>query len=449
MSFTTDKQTLDDLNIFGKRPGGAIYDLFNRTATRGGSELLHQFFLYPLGALEEINRRSGIIQYFNAVKATFPFKTELFDTAEQYLGQTDNRSRLSGEDDTLGRKFNNLIGADTQYQLLLSGVTAVIEILIGTREFLNRNDIQISESPYQQDLEQLKLIIEIPELAALSSEKSGVKLAYAQTAAYDKTLRYVYHDQIKKLLSHIYQLDVYITVAQVAAQHGFIFPKALDKDLHLIKMDGVYHPSVANAIPNTLHISPDRNIIFLTGANMAGKSTFMKSLGIALYLAHMGFPVAAKKMEFSVRDGIYTTINLPDDLNMGYSHFYAEVLRVKKVAEQLSLSKNLFIVFDELFRGTNVKDAYDATVALTSAFARKRNCMFVVSTHILEAGETLKPKCENINFCYLPSNLVDGKPVYSYQLQSGISADRHGMIIINNEGIIDILNSRKFKPDSL
>ncbi|MES1161121.1 MAG: DNA mismatch repair protein, partial [Bacteroidota bacterium] len=87
----------------------------------------------------------------------------------------------------------------------------------------------------------------------------------------------------------------------------------------------------------------------------------------------------------------------------------------------------------------NVKDAYEATVAITAAFAGKPNCLFVVSTHIIEAGETLASRCANIRFVYLPTHLEGDKPVYSYQLESGISADRHGMVIINNEGILDIL----------
>ena len=178
---------------------------------------------------------------------------------------------------------------------------------------------------------------------------------------------------------------------------------------------------------------------------MAGKSTFMKSLGIALYVAHMGFPVAAAKMEFSVRDGIYTTINLPDDLNSGNSHFYAEVLRVKKIAKELGIAKNLFIIFDELFRGTNVKDAYEGTIAITEAFAEKRNCMFVVSTHIIEAGDVLKQRCNNINFVYLPTKMDGNTPIYTYKLEQGITADRHGMIIINNERILEIIRSRKNK----
>jgi DNA mismatch repair ATPase MutS len=231
-------------------------------------------------------------------------------------------------------------------------------------------------------------------------------------------------------------------VGRIAEKNGFVFPETLNKDLHTVYLEGVYHPLVKNAVPNTLSITPNSNIIFLTGANMAGKSTFMKSLGIAMFLAHMGFPVPAKKMCFSVRDGIYTTINLSDNLASGSSHFYAEVLRVKKVAQELSNAKNLFIIFDELFRGTNVKDAYEATIAITEAFAQKKNCMFIVSTHIVEAGDILKERCSNIHFAYLPTSMKEGKPVYTYTLAEGVTEDRHGMIIINNEGILDIINNR-------
>ena len=247
----------------------------------------------------------------------------------------------------------------------------------------------------------------------------------------------------RSLLQRIYQLDTYISVARLARDRGFAFAEALPKEQHTVRLEGVYHPHVRGAVPNTLEITPDSNLIFLTGANMAGKSTFMKSLGIALFLAHMGLPVPAAKMVFSVRDGIYTTINLPDDLGMGASHFYAEVLRVKKIARELSLSKSLFVIFDELFRGTNVKDAYEATIALTEAFAGRRDSMFIISTHIIEAGDILKERCTNINFVYLPTRMQGEVPVYTYTLEAGITADRHGMVIINNEGILEILKIKK------
>ncbi len=82
---------------------------------------------------------------------------------------------------------------------------------------------------------------------------------------------------------------------------------------------------------------------------------------------------------------------------MGYSHFYAEVVRVKKIATEVASGKKLVVMFDELFKGTNVKDAYDATVAVTEAFSKIHKCSFIVSTHIMEAGLTLKERCDNIN----------------------------------------------------
>jgi DNA mismatch repair ATPase MutS len=96
-----------------------------------------------------------------------------------------------------------------------------------------------------------------------------------------------------------------------------------------------------------------------------------------------------------------------------------------------------------LFRGTNVKDAYDATVAVTEALAGIRNCTFIISTHIIEAGDVLKQKCDNINFVYLPTKMEGSKPIYTYKLAKGVTDDRHGMMIVNNEKIIEILKNNK------
>ncbi|WP_431210961.1 MutS-related protein [Puia sp. P3] len=190
---------------------------------------------------------------------------------------------------------------------------------------------------------------------------------------------------------------------------------------------------------NSIALDRDINMLFLTGANMAGKSTFMKAFGIALYLAHMGFPVAAKEMIFSVRDGLFSSINVADDLSLGHSHFYAEVLRVKNVARAVSEGKRLVVLFDELFKGTNVKDAYDGTLAVTGAFSKYRRSSFIISTHIVEAGEALRLSRDNLRFAYLPTMLDNGKPRYPYVLEEGIAADRVGMMIIENEGIIEII----------
>jgi len=165
----------------------------------------------------------------------------------------------------------------------------------------------------------------------------------------------------------------------------------------------------------------------------------MKSFGIAVYMAHMGFPVAANGLVFSVRDGLYSSINVPDNLSQGLSHFYAEVMRVKEVAQAVSEGRNLVVIFDELFKGTNVKDAYDATLACTTSFSKYRNCSFIISTHIIEVGEALRNQFNNIRFAYLPTIMDGHLPRYTYTLTEGITSDRHGMVIIGNEKILEII----------
>lgn len=445
MQFNTDKQTLDDLNIFGKPGRDSIFTVFNQTHTRGGAGILEQMFRHPLSDVTAINNRSSIIQYFSAHGIDFPFSSSLFDSAELYLQMDDERTRLPREKESLGGKLRHLVGEDHQYRIIHNGVNAMIDILQQLDAFLQQISGSASETPYETVLQETGQYLTDPELEPLLQEKNKRKLSYTQTAVYDDLLRFRSRKMLQRILYHIYHLDVYITVGKLAAKNGYVFPEALNKDLHTVQLEGLFHPLVRNAVPNSLTITPDSNIIFLTGANMAGKSTFMKSLGIAMFLAHMGFPVAARKMSFSVRDGIYTTINLSDNLATGSSHFYAEVLRVKKVAQELANAKNLFIIFDELFRGTNVKDACEATIAITAAFAQKENCMFIVSTHIIEAGEVLKQRCRNIRFACLPTSMQGNKPVYTYTLAEGITADRHGMIIINNEGILNIINNRLSK----
>jgi len=436
MRFTTDQQTLEDLNIFGRHGVDSIYALFNRTYTRGGAALLEDCFRYPLADVEKINQRSGHIRYFAEAAIGFPFRPEAFDQAEMYLANEDERTKLSVGERSLMGKVSGLIAEDSEYKTIHRGVSALVDILQILREFADRVDVE---------REVIIALLAEPALQPLLQDQHKGKLPFEKVAAYDIILRFRHRDIIRRILQRIYQLDMYISVAKVARDRGFSFAEALPKERHFIRLEGVYHPQVKQAVPNTLDITPDSNVIFLTGANMAGKSTFMKSLGIALFLAHAGLPVPAAKMVFSVRDAIYTTINLPDDLGMGASHFYAEVLRVKKMARELSLGKSLFVIFDELFRGTNVKDAYEATVALTTAFASRRDSMFVISTHIIEAGEVLGERNPNISFVYLPTRLREGLPVYTYTLEKGITADRHGMVIIQNEGILDILKNGKPK----
>jgi DNA mismatch repair ATPase MutS len=112
---------------------------------------------------------------------------------------------------------------------------------------------------------------------------------------------------------------------------------------------------------------------------------------------------------------------------------------VKTVAEEVASKKDLLVIFDELFKGTNVKDAYDATLAVAEAFSAYRNCAFIISTHIIEVGTALMEKCNNLQFAFMPTVMDGHTPRYTYRMQEGITSDRHGMMIIENEKILETI----------
>lgn len=449
MDFITDKQTLEDLNIVGKYKNNSIFNVFNHVTTRGAERVLETMFLHPLSDAGEINKRSATFRYFQENQIRFPFKKELFETVEHYIGNSCHGNPIVAALNIYRCKFLQKIAADKEFEIRYAGLAGTLEFLHTLRNFIAPLYEKRQAAIYADTLEEADGILRDKQLKQILEAGPASGFSLWQIARYDYILRCVCLEKIKKLMDIIYLTDIYATVAHVAGERRFAYATATSPDGSAnrsgshIRLTRVFHPQLLGAVPNTVCVDCHRNVIFLTGANMAGKSTFMKSFGIAVYLAHMGFPVAAEAMEFSVQDGIYTSINVPDNLDMGYSHFYAEVLRVKKVAEEVSRSKNLVIIFDELFKGTNVKDAYDATVAVSEAFAGRRNCSYIISTHITEAGHTLKEHCPNMKFVFFPTVMEGNTPRYTYTLQEGITSDRHGMMIINNEHIIDIIDGKQ------
>jgi DNA mismatch repair protein MutS len=444
MSFIADKQTLDDLNLLGKYKQHSVFTLFNKVKTAKGEKLLGTLFQTPLVDHEAINRRSAIFEYFQSKRITFPFSNEQFSLVENYLSRSSASNYLATLLLLAKKKLLGAVVRDEEYQHIQTGLQQTIDLLNSCKIFISQFEDKKEQQrhSFYDELLTVRNILNDPGLQWLTTAQGNTpQLSIQKTAKYDHLLRHTMRETLTVVMDTFYQLDVYIAVAGLAQEKGFSYARALPREINQLSAVELSHPGIKKAVANPITFTWESNMILLTGANMAGKSTFMKAFGINVYLAHMGFPVAAKDMQFSVMDGIYSSINVPDNLNMGYSHFYAEVLRVKKVAEEVSKEKKLVVIFDELFKGTNVKDAYDATLAVTAAFGEYRNCLFIISTHIIEAGEVLQKDHDNIQMLYLPTIMNGTIPTYTYQLQPGISSDRHGMMIIENEGILELLET--------
>ncbi|WP_164735274.1 MutS-related protein [Pseudoflavitalea rhizosphaerae] len=442
-SFCTDKQTTEDLNLLGRYKTDSVFSLFNRTRTKGGEQLLEQYFLHPLTNAAAIEERQRDIGSLVGKLLVFPVEQKEFEALEQYISSFAPVSKARLFTEVLKRKSKAIAGMKEEQEHVNALLTDGLKALLQIRDWL-RGTLAGIESGYLQNLTRRYLpLLENKLLELAEKDIAEGNLSVIQQGKYESFLRGADHETFNQLLRDCHELDLFLGIAQLMEEKNYCFPVINQGKQALLKLKGAYHPGLKKAIGNDLQLDSRQNLLFLTGANMAGKSTFMKTIGICFYLSHLGFPVPATEMETSVYDGFYTSINLPDNISKGYSHFYAEVLRVKDVALEVAGGKKLLIIFDELFKGTNVKDAFDATSGVAKAMLDYKQSLFVLSTHIVEVGALLQQEAAGIQYKYMPS-LLDGNATrYTYTLQEGISDDRHGMMIIRQEGIFDLFPSKK------
>ncbi|PTS97081.1 DNA mismatch repair protein [Pedobacter sp. HMWF019] len=435
--FKIDRQTLDELNLLGKFRAGSVYHLFNQVRTRGGEQLLDEMFNNPLSSTVLINERSETFRCFQEHDFRFDYDVQVISVFREYLDTKTYNHKIRVYFSLLSRSVLARLTRDERYKKSIQGFQAIIQVLKKTAALMPL--LSWAPEPFRSRVQEIQALLERPEIDQLLQMDIYSEIALGRLVFYEHLLKGRLLADMGNVLSFIYELDVYQAVGMVARAKGLRYATALEPEKNIFRCQNLRHPCIEKAIGNDLLLEEDSNVLFLTGANMAGKSTWMKSLGIGIYLAHMGFPVAADSFEFSLREGLYSSINVADNINLGYSHFYAEVIRVKQAAEAAASGARLMLMFDELFKGTNVKDAFDGTLAVTEGFAEYTNCLFVVSTHIIEVGEELR-SFPNIQFRYMPTILEGGVPRYTYRLKEGITEDRQGMMIIQGEKILELLD---------
>lgn len=437
MKFELDKQTINDLEIFGDgRSNASIFGFYNKTKTNGGKECLLTLMGNPLTDLQQLQKRSELIHYISSIDLDLKINSAQLDFIETYMRLNVSSLRNNIIDAFLQSVSYRLKSENNDYYLILSGVQQLIYLIKDINKLIYQLNNDIPEE-LTQLIGHIKEFINHIDLGTIEDAN---KISFKDISRMDFLFRKKYKNELYDFIRTIYLFDAYCSIGRVAAENNLAFVDYIDSSSPIISIQQLHHPLLKNAVPYDVEITESNNLCFLTGPNMAGKSTFLRSLGIAMYISHLGFPVPAVKMRISIYNGIITTINLSDNLNRGYSHFYSEVRRIKEVAIKLKEKNRLFVIFDELFRGTNVKDAFDASLLIIESFAQIKESTFYISTHITEVAEKLY-QLPTVDFKYFDSKFIDGKPVYEYVLKNGVSHERLGMYIVKKEKIADILNS--------
>ena len=437
MKFNIDQQSFRDLNIFSSSSDAdAIINLFKHTKTIGGREMVNEMMRNPSSDLKFLSDRTAAISWFLKRHIVLDINSHQLDLIDHHLKHNKRHLKANLLDATVDF-LRNKITAGADYYVVESGLKNFLKLAKFLKEYLQVIAETNSPDGLKAHAERIREILNLPALRGMI-ESSSKKLKFYQISRMDGVFRKQLREKLNELLRLVYELDVYETLAYTIQQKNLCLPEYLDSESLNISIEALYHPGIKKAITNNVEIQEQSNMIFLTGSNMAGKSSFLKATGLCIFLAHIGFPVFAKSMRTTIFNGMITTINLPDNLNDGLSHYYTEVRRVKETALQLRDGGKVFVIFDELFRGTNVKDAFDASLLIINELAQIKSSAFLISTHIVELAEELKPH-SNIAFKYMDTFFENDHPVFTYKLLDGISKERLGMYIVINEGIVEIL----------
>ena len=216
-----------------------------------------------------------------------------------------------------------------------------------------------------------------------------------------------------------------------------VYPEILaSNSAAALNLSGVFHPLLdrSKVVANDFTFAAGKSLGLLTGSNMSGKSTFLRTVGVNQLLANMGAPVFAEVLQTAPLR-IQTCIEVSDSLRDGFSYFYAEVRQLKSILEGVRESAPVLFLIDEIFRGTNNRERQIGSRAVIRSLAQSRSSLGFVSTHDLElvSLETSSPRIVNLHF----REDIDaaGKMVFSYHLRSGPCPTTNALKIMQAEGI--------------
>ncbi len=277
-----------------------------------------------------------------------------------------------------------------------------------------------------------------PIVIELAKRETMKQFSWNEIIHFGNYLKDHYRHSIQDL-SNIYgRLDAWYSMAFSVQKFSLSFPVFVNQPQPLIDAQELYHILLPTPVPYDVHMSKESNFLFLTGANMAGKSTFIKSVGTAVFLAHLGMGVPANNMKLTLFDGLLSNINVVDNIVKGESYFFNEVQRVKNTILKINNGKKWLVLIDELFKGTNVQDAMKCSSTVIKGLIKIKNSLFILSTHLYEIGQELK-EYPNISFKYFETAVKEDQLEFSYQLKDGISNDRLGYLILKREKVVDLL----------
>jgi energy-coupling factor transporter ATP-binding protein EcfA2 len=233
------------------------------------------------------------------------------------------------------------------------------------------------------------------------------------------------------------ELEIYLSLANFAALFpDYHFPTFSETSNSPLIAEDLGHPllTAASKVTNNFKIFSERETVLLTGSNMSGKSTFLRTIGVNIVLAYAGAPVNSKRFELKPMR-LFTCINVSDSLADGFSYFYAEVRRLRQLLEATKndLETPVLYLIDEIFRGTNNRERLIGSRSYVKGLSKSPG-FGLVSTHDLELVK-LQEEIKELKNYHFRETIEDGKMKFEYRIHEGPSPTTNALKIMEMEGL--------------
>ena len=238
---------------------------------------------------------------------------------------------------------------------------------------------------------------------------------------------HAHRQELHAHLALVGDLDAAIAIASFRAGAQQFSRPDLAPRATALEVEDAVHPLLADPVPNSIRIE-DRGVL-VTGANMSGKSTFVRTVAINALLAQTIYTTLTKRYRAPMLS-VRTLMSASDDVQRSRSYYYAELERAKALLEQNEPGTRALIVLDELFRGTNTNERIGAGKAVLKALRDARHFVFA-STHDLELVSLLEDAFDPYHFA---EDLVTGELVFPYELRKGPSTTRNAIVLMQLTG---------------
>lgn len=422
-----DTATLQDLEIVATpgRRGTTLWSMIDRTRTQAGAHALRQRLLAPCNTADDI----VVLQRAQQTLAAEGAYRVLLDQAElngveRYLAATWQLPEAMPPIAQLRRWYRLYLKDVAEGRRLITGLFTAAA---GLRSRLSATGCSV--------------LRELGEALATSLEgpvgrEISVLASRSELRAFDQAARGRGKSVLSDVVRSLGSVEALWSVGTATIEHGWHYPQPSAT----LRAVGLVHPFLGTrAVANDLQLDENVRVCLVTGPNMAGKSTFLKALSIAVLLAHAGCGVPATSMEFPVVATVFSSININDSLDAGESFYLAEVRRIAALARALRDRGAAVAVIDEPFRGTNAHDAAEATLAVIAHLANHPSAIVFVASHLGEIAPALVNN-PRIVFLHFEAAVRAEAPYFDYRIREGVSTQRLGMTLLRQERVLELLN---------